>query len=111
MKKELKDTQVSKRVRLIMNINVIGTGYVGLISGLCLSLRHKVKCVDINSSIVEKINKGIPHLYEKGLSDLLKKQLQSGNFESILFNKLSLLETDIVLICVGTPSLENEIAI
>ncbi len=90
-----------------MNIKVIGTGYVGLISGLCLSLRHKVKCVDINSSIVEKINKGIPHLYEKGLSDLLKKQLQSGNFESILFNNLSLLETDIILICVGTPSLEN----
>ena len=90
-----------------MNVKIIGTGYVGLISGLCLSLEHQVKCVDINPSIVENINKGKAHLYEKGLSDLLKKQLKSGNFESILFKNLSLLNTDIVLICVGTPSLEN----
>ena len=91
-----------------MNIKIIGTGYVGLITGLCLSLKHQVECVDINTKIVEKINLGLPHLYEEGLEELLKKQLNSGNFKSILLKNLSLKGTDIVLICVGTPSLEDD---
>ena len=49
-----------------MNIKIIGTGYVGLITGLCLSMKHQVECVDINSKIVEKINLGLPHLLKKG---------------------------------------------
>ena len=78
-----------------MNIKIIGTGYVGLITGLCLSLKHQVECVDIKKKIVEKINLGLPHLYEEGLEELLKKQLNSGNFKSILLKNLSLKETDI----------------
>ena len=73
-----------------MNIKIIGTGYVGLITGLCLSLKHQVECVDINTEIVEKINLGLPHLYEVGLEELLKKQLKSGDFKSILLKNLSL---------------------
>ena len=90
-----------------MRIAVIGTGYVGLISGLCLSLKHKIKCVDISVDIVRKINLGIPHIFEENLKDLLKKQLSSGNFEAISLDKLNLKHIDVVLICVGTPSLEN----
>ena len=63
-----------------MKIAVIGTGYVGLITGLCLSLNHDVSCIDLNPEIIKKINSGIPHIYEKGLKELLAKQLKSGNF-------------------------------
>ena len=91
-----------------MNIKIIGTGYVGLITGLCLSMKHQVECVDINSEIVEKLNLGLPHLHEDGLEELLKKQLKSGDFKSILLKNLSLKGTDVVLICVGTPSLKDD---
>ncbi len=90
-----------------MNISVIGTGYVGLISGLCLSIKHNVQCVDLNYEVVKKINSGTPHIYEEGLSELLNKQLNQGNFKSILLKNLLLVNTDIIMICVGTPSLED----
>ena len=89
-----------------MNIKVIGTGYVGLITGLCLSLKHQVQCVDIKTQIVEKINLGLPHLYEEGLAEFLNKQLNLGNFKSILFKDFiiwyKLSEGSISFICFGS---------
>ena len=58
-----------------MNISVIGTGYVGLVSGVCLAEKgHNVTCVDIDKDKVDKINSGIPPIHEKQLDQLLKKQ-------------------------------------
>ena len=58
-----------------MRVSVIGTGYVGLVSGVCLTEKgHQVTCVDIDKEKVAKINQGVPPIYEKGLGELLKKE-------------------------------------
>ena len=88
-----------------MNIAVIGSGYVGLITGLCLAEKgHNVRCIDLNKNVVDKINKGIPNFYEDGLEILLNTQLKSKRF--FAFTKLSSLDIkiEIIIIAVGTPS-------
>lgn len=60
-----------------MKISIIGTGYVGLVSGICLAEKgNQVICVDVDQKKVDKINKSIPPIYEKGLEALLKKKSQ-----------------------------------
>ena len=86
-----------------MKVSVIGTGYVGLVSGACLAEKgHDVICVDIDEKKVEKINKGIPPIYERNLEDLLKKNI-NVNLKADANLQKSVLETDISLVCVGTP--------
>ena len=64
-----------------MKITIVGTGYVGLITGICLSSKgHQVIAVDINKKIVESINKSKPHFHEKGLPELLKKVIVNPVF-------------------------------
>ena len=92
-----------------MNISVIGTGYVGLVSGVCLAEKgHNVVCVDIDSDKVDKINSGIPPIHEKHLDQLLKKQIDrkftaTTNLEKAIF------DTDLSIIAVGTPFDGDEI--
>lgn len=87
-----------------MKISVIGTGYVGTVSAACFAeLGHEVVCVDIDSSKIEKINAGIPPIYEEGLADLLKKHAGkklsgTSDYRSAVMN------SDVSFICVGTPS-------
>ena len=88
-----------------MKLCMIGTGYVGLVSGVCFSdLGNNVICVDKNLGKIEKLKKGIISIYEPGLEELVKKNLKSGrlNFSTNLTEALSL--SDIVFICVGTPT-------
>ena len=92
-----------------MKVSVVGTGYVGLVSGVCLADKgHSVTCVDINKTVVEKINTGIPTIYEDGLEDLLTKNI--GTFLTATTDLYqAVLETDISLIAVGTPFNGSEI--
>lgn len=86
-----------------MRISVMGTGYVGLVSGVCLADKgHQVVCVDIDEEKVEKINRGIPPIYERGLEDLLKKNINSRLSATTDLQK-AVLESDLSLIAVGTP--------
>lgn len=86
-----------------MKVSVIGTGYVGLVSGACLAEKgHSVVCVDIDESKVQKILKGIPPIYEVGLEELLKKNIGKNLTATIDFNS-SVVNSDITLIAVGTP--------
>ena len=65
-----------------MKIVIVGTGYVGLITGLCFSSKgHSVTCIEINSEIIEKLNNSIPTFYEEGLEELLAEELSSGRFK------------------------------
>ena len=51
-----------------MNVTIIGTGYVGLITGVCLAYKgHSVNCYDINKKIINSINNGVPPIYEQNL--------------------------------------------
>ncbi len=92
-----------------MDVSIIGTGYVGLVSGVCLAEKgHKVVCVDVDQAKVERINRSIPPIYEKGLEELLKKNLNINLKASSDLNK-SVMETDVSLIAVGTPFDGNKI--
>ena len=88
-----------------MNVCVVGTGYVGLVSGVCLAAKaHNVTCVDIDSKIVDKLNSGIPTIYEKGLPELLEKVLHQGNFSATNSLEKAFKKAELVIIAVGTPS-------
>jgi len=86
-----------------MNISVIGTGYVGLVSGVCLSEKgHNVVCVDNNQDKVDLINNGVSPIHEDGLNELLR-----GNIGNRLKSSINLhdavINSDVSLIAVGTP--------
>jgi UDPglucose 6-dehydrogenase len=88
-----------------MNICVIGTGYVGLVTGVCFSnLGHKIICVDIDEKRVEKINLGVPPIYEKDLKETLNQVLEKGNLSATTDLKSAVESSDVSFICVGTPS-------
>jgi len=88
-----------------MKISIIGTGYVGLVSGVGFAKHgHEVICVDIDQEIVESINKAEPPIYEEGLEELLQKVVTEGDLSATTDMEKAVLETDITFICVGTPS-------
>jgi UDPglucose 6-dehydrogenase len=89
----------------LMNISVIGTGYVGLITGACLAdVGHVVTCVDIRAEVVEQINAGRSTIYEPGLGDLLRKVVSTGNLSATTDARSAILASEVTLICVGTPN-------
>lgn len=91
-----------------MNIAVIGTGYVGLVTGTCFASKgHKVTCVDVIPEKVEKINKGIPPIYEKDLDRMLKEVVEEGYLKATLDLSEAVANSEIIYICVGTPSLPD----
>jgi UDPglucose 6-dehydrogenase/GDP-mannose 6-dehydrogenase len=86
-----------------MQVSVVGTGYVGLISGICLADKgHQVTCVDIDQAKVDKINSGIAPIYEAGLDDLMKKNV-GHRFNATSDLREAVLNTQISIIAVGTP--------
>ena len=92
-----------------MKVSVIGMGYVGLVTGVCLAEKgHQVVCVDMDQEKIEKINQAIPILYENGLEELLKKNIQV-NLQATTDLHKAVIETDISFITVGTPYSGNEI--
>ena len=91
-----------------MKLCMIGTGYVGLVSGTCFAdIGHSVYCVDNNKSIIKKLNSGKSTIYEPGLKELIKDNLKSNRlfFTSDISKAVN--NSDIIFICVGTPSKKN----
>ena len=79
-----------------MNVSVVGTGYVGLITGVGIASKgHNVTCVDIIPEKVENINKGLSPIYEKGLGTLLKSVLKKGFFEATTNLEAAVLDSEI----------------
>ena len=86
-----------------MKISIIGTGYVGLVSGVCLAEKgHRVICVDVDQDKINQINQGTSPIYEKGLEDLLKKNI-GDNLTATTDLYTAVIDTDVSLIAVGTP--------
>ena len=91
-----------------MKIVIAGTGYVGLVTGACLSeVGHKVVCVDIDEKKVEKMKQGISPIYEPGLDKLLKKNYEENRLDFTTDYKSAYRNADIVFIGVGTPERED----
>jgi UDPglucose 6-dehydrogenase len=87
-----------------MKISVIGTGYVGTVSAACFAeLGHEVICVDIDPSKIDMLNRGVPPIYEDGLSELLVKHV-GKNLKATSDYDLAINNSEVSFICVGTPS-------
>lgn len=87
-----------------MRISIIGTGYVGLISGVCLASKgHDVICVDNNKEIVESINNSEVTIFEPYLEEYLKEVIQNGKLEASSDMKHAIMNTEVSIIAVGTP--------
>ena len=92
-----------------MKLCMIGTGYVGLVSGVCFSdLGNDVICVDKDVNKINNLKKGIIPIYEPGLEELVLKNYKNKrlNFSTNLKDAIS--KSDIVFICVGTPTKKNK---
>lgn len=87
-----------------MKITVIGTGYVGLVTGVALSeIGHTVTCIDIDPKKVETLNQGIPTIYEPGLKELMQKNMAADRLSFTSAHKEGLDDAEVVYIAVGTP--------
>jgi UDPglucose 6-dehydrogenase len=92
-----------------MRITMIGTGYVGLVSGACFSeLGHDVVCVDKDSSKIEGLKRGVMPIYEPGLDDLVLRNAEAGRLSFTTELAGALDGADAVFIAVGTPSRKSD---
>ena len=91
-----------------MNITVIGTGYVGLVTGACFSkMGNTVYCVDIDEAKIEGLKNGILPIFEPHLGTMVKNGQKKGDLIFTTQIKEALDETDIIFIAVGTPMAED----
>ncbi len=87
------------------NITVIGVGYVGLVTGTCFAdLGNKVTALDISEAKIESLKKGIMPIYEPGLSEVVKRNVEAGRLSFTTSYADALKDAEFVFICVGTPS-------
>lgn len=88
-----------------MNIAIVGSGYVGLVTGVCLSsIGHRVICVDNDKEKVAKLKGGHVPIYEPGLAELMAKQMKKKRLSFTASIKDAAKKCDVVFIAVGTPS-------
>ena len=93
-----------------MKLCMIGTGYVGLVSGVCFSdLGNDVICVDKDQDKINNLQKGIIPIYEPGLEELVRKNYKNKKLKFSTDLDNSIKKSDIVFICVGTPTKKNGI--
>lgn len=91
-----------------MNIAVIGTGYVGLVSGTCFSeMGNRVTCVDINQEKIDKLHEGIIPIYEPGLEKMVLKNVENQTLFFTTNLEEAIKYAEVVFIAVGTPMDED----
>ncbi len=91
-----------------MKLCMIGTGYVGLVSGVCFSdIGNTVYCVDKDKKKIEELNNGYVPIYEPGLEEILKKNYKQNRLKFTTDLKKAVSSSDIIFICVGTPTKKN----
>lgn len=91
-----------------MNVCIVGTGYVGLVSAACFAeMGNRVCCVDINPEVVEKLKQGVVHIYEPGLEELVKRNYAQKRLFFTTDLEEGLKDSLFVFICVGTPPKED----
>ena len=95
-----------------MKLCIIGTGYVGLVSGTCFAdIGHTVYCVDKDEAKIEKLNSSQSPIYEPGLDELIKENYKASRlfFTSNLSEAVN--KSDIIFICVGTPNKRKSLSV
>ena len=95
-----------------MKICMIGTGYVGLVSGTCFAdIGNQVFCVDKDISKINKLNSGFSPIYEPGLDELIKKNFKAKRLLFTTDLKMAINSSDIIFICVGTPNIKGSLKV
>ena len=95
-----------------MKICMIGTGYVGLVSGTCFAdIGHQVYCVDKDVYKINKLNSGISPIYEPGLDELIQKNYKAKRLYFTTDLKKAITASDIIFICVGTPNIKGSLKV
>lgn len=90
-----------------MKISFVGTGYVGLVTGTCFAeMGNDVLCIDIDQAKVEKMKSGIVPIYEPGLEDIFKKNIQAGRL-NFSVNLADVADSDVIFLALPTPSDED----
>ena len=88
-----------------MRVAMIGTGYVGLVSGACFAdFGHTVTCIDKDAAKIDRLNKGEIPIFEPGLDDLVSRNVREGRLMFATESAKAVAEADAVFIAVGTPS-------
>ena len=91
-----------------MNISVAGTGYVGLVAGVCFAEKgHDVTCVDIDKNKIELMKSGVSPIYEEGLEELMRKYYAAGRLHYTTDYASAYRNADAIFIGVGTPELPD----
>lgn len=91
-----------------MKLGIIGTGYVGLVSGVCFAENgNNVICMDLDAKKIERLKKGDPVIYEPGLEELLEKNIAEGRVEFTTSLKDVVQKTDVIFLCLPTPPYED----
>ncbi|URJ46722.1 UDP-glucose/GDP-mannose dehydrogenase family protein [Paenibacillus polymyxa] len=91
-----------------MKLAVIGTGYVGLVSGVCFAQKgNEVICVDLEQHKIDMLNRAESPIYEPGIEELIALNLEAGRLEFTSDLADAVRRSDIVILAVGTPSLAN----
>lgn len=90
-----------------MRITMVGTGYVGLVTGTCFSnIGNDVTCLDVDPRKIEKLNNGISPIYEPGLDELIERNHKAGRLHFTTDKVEAYQHAELIFICVGTPSNE-----
>ena len=91
-----------------MNLAIVGTGYVGLVTGACMAqMGNNVICVDIDEEKIKKLKQGIIPIYEPGLEEIVKENFKIGTLHFTTDIKEALKKSEILFIAVGTPQGED----
>lgn len=91
-----------------MNIGIIGTGYVGLVSGVCFAENgNDVLCMDVDSKKIERLKKGDPVIYEPGLEELLENNISEGRVSFTTNLKDVVQKSEVIFLCLPTPPMED----
>src|SRR5262245_6726424 len=91
-----------------MRVAVVGTGYVGLVTGACLAhLGHHVACIDVDESKIRMLRAGRVPIYEPGLDGMVAEQAAAGRLSFVDSYEGVVPEAEAIFICVGTPALPS----
>jgi len=88
-----------------MRITMVGTGYVGLVTGTCFAnTGNSVTCLDVIQEKIDKLNAGVSPIYEPGLDELIRRNFKAERLTFTTDKTAAYLKAEIIFICVGTPS-------
>ncbi len=91
-----------------MNITMVGTGYVGLVTGVCFAdMGYHVTCLDIDEAKIATLKRGESPIYEPGLTEMIQQNVHAGRLEFTTDRKFAYGKATVIFICVGTPSRDD----